>query len=131
MACNMVAGGGSTLSFDFSSNENIVLNSYTLSSSGFFLGNPLFHIQQGASVLSANNTSNSSGDTHVFNGGPLLLNGGTTYTFQTQTGTTGAGVQAFMASWDYSVAVPEPSGIMTLGAFSLLLIRRRRMRLAR
>lgn len=108
-------GGGSTLSFDFTANRDIELESYTLSSSGFFLSNPSFNIMEGTTVLSSSNTSNDSGDTHNFNGGPIALAANTTYSFETQV--SGAGVQAYMSSWTYSVsAVPEP------GAFSLLML---------
>ena len=118
-------GGGSTLSFDFSVSDDIELESYTLGN-GFFLGNPVFNISEGASVLSMANTSNSAGDTHAFAGGPISLNAGTTYTFETTT--FGAGVQSYMGTWTYSrSAVPEPGSLSILGLVAgFLAVRRRR-----
>jgi hypothetical protein len=107
-------GGGSTLSFDFRSSTDISLESYTLGG-GFFLSNPSFVISEGTTELSAGNTSNASGDTHLFNDGPILLTAGTDYTFEVEV--AGAAVQAFMASWTYSV-VPEP----TTGVMGILLV---------
>lgn len=118
-------GGGSTLSFDFSVNQDISLDSYTLSSSGFFLGNPSFNIMEGAVVLSSTNTSNSSGDTHAFNGGPIDLTAGTTYSFEAQV--VGAGVQAFMGSWSYTPTnIPEPGSFCVLSAIGFAALSRRR-----
>ena len=118
-------GGGSTLSFDFWTDRDITLEQYTLSSNGFFLGNPDFHMLDGVTVLSANNTSNSAGDAYTFNGGTLDLAAGTVYSFEVQT--SGAAIQAYMASWQYSAsAIPEPaSGIVLLGAYAILRRRRR------
>ncbi len=119
-------GGGSTLSFDFSVDKDVQLETYTLASSGFFLGNPTFEIREGTTVLSSGNTSNSTGDTHNFASGPINLDTGTTYTFETEV--SGAAIQSFMASWEYSVtAVPEPGTFVLLTGLVLpLLIRRRR-----
>jgi len=86
--------------------QDVFLESYALGTSGLFLGNPDFTIKEGVTNLSANNTSNSSGDTHAFNGGTIPLSAGTTYTFEVET--SGAAVQAFLGSWQYS-QVPEPS----------------------
>lgn len=112
-------GGGSTLSFDFSVDHPVTLNSYTLASSGFILGDPDFDIREGANVLSASNTAVSNGDTHNFNSGPISLDAGTTYSFVVNT--TGAGIQSFMASWDYTL-VPEPAtgwiGLVMLAGLS-------------
>ena len=113
-------GGGSTLAFAFSVNRDISLESYTLASTGFFLGNPEFNIEEGATELSSLNTSNASGDTHAFNGGPIALTAGTTYTFETQV--NGAAIQAFMESWTYSsTAIPEPGalGLLMLSAVAM------------
>jgi hypothetical protein len=119
-------GGGSSLSFDFMVNENISLESYTLSSSGFFLGDPIFNISQGATVLSSMNTSIASGETHSFNGGPLLLTAGTNYSFETQV--SGAAIQSFVSSWTYSTtSVPEPgsAGLLAVAGLAVGMRRRR------
>jgi hypothetical protein len=107
-------GGGSTLSFDFTADHTIELDSYTLSSNFLFLGNPVFDIREGATILSVSNTAINSGDTHSFAGGPILIEAGTTYTFIATT--TGAAIQSFMASWQYH-AVPAPASfaLLTLG----------------
>lgn len=119
-------GGGSSLSFDFVSNRDISLNSYTLSSAGFFLGDPTFRVLETATVLSEDNTSNSSGDTYSFNDGPIEITANTTYSFETQV--SGAGIQAYMGSWSYSVtAIPEPSSFALLVlAGSVIRLGRRR-----
>ena len=119
-------GGGSTLAFDFTVSHDINLESYTLSSTGFFLGNPDFTILDGVTALSSNNTSNNSGDTHNFNSGPISLTAGTVYSFQTET--FGAGIQAFMGSWTYSrTAIPEPTtwGVLAFLSTSVIVRRRR------
>ena len=118
-------GGGSTLSFDFSVNKDITLESYTLSSSGFFLGDPTFNIQLGDLILSSENTSNNSGDTHNFNGGPLHLTAGMVYSFETQV--FGAAIQAYQESWTYTSIVPEP-GALTLLGLSVILLAVKRQR---
>ena len=120
-------GGGSTLSFEFSTSQDISLESYTLSSMGFFLGNPSFSILEGAAVLSSTNTSNNSGDTHGFNSGPIALTAGTTYSFDVQV--AGAGVQAFMGSWTYTTtSIPEPGTFAALVVGGLFIsLRRRRL----
>ena len=118
-------GGGSSLEFTFRTNEDIELESYTLASSGFFLGNPVFDIREGATVLSESNTAIASGNTHTFVDGPISIQAGTDYTFITTA--PGAGVQSFMASWDYSVtAVPEPGTTTILLAMGTLVAIRRR-----
>lgn len=114
-------GGGSTLSFDFTPSRDILLESYTLASDGFFLGNPLFDIREGTASLSTGNTAIASGDTHAFAGGPLALSAGTTYSFNVTV--SGAAVQSYMASWNYT---PEPASLTLLGLAGLAAIRRRR-----
>ena len=106
-------GGGSTLSFDFSVDQDIKLDSYTLAIDFAFLGDSVFDIRQDTDVLSAANTAVMSGDTHNFNSGPVPIDAGVTYTFITEAG--GAAVQSFLASWQYT-AIPEP------GSLSLVLL---------
>lgn len=120
-------GGGSTLSFDFSADHDIELESYSLATHFAFLGDPVFDIRQGTDVLSTSNTSVASGDAHSFNSDPVSIEAGMTYTFITEAG--GAGVQSFMSSWQYTV-IPEPSMIMILTATLSVgcLARRRRVR---
>ncbi len=118
-------GGGSTLSFDFTPSNSITLESYTTPSSGFILGNPTFDIRQGISVLSATNDADTNGTTFLFNGGPVSLTAGTTYTFQVTN--SGAGIQSFMESWTYSrSAIPEPSTLAVMGLCGLAMTVRRR-----
>jgi hypothetical protein len=118
-------GGGSTLSFDFTLNADIELETYTLADNGFILGDPIFDILDGGDVLSMANTAVDNGDTYPFNGGPLLLDAGTTYSFNVTD--FGAGIQSFMASWQYTV-VPEPASCILLGAMGLTMVRPRRRR---
>ena len=117
-------GGGSTLSFDFSVNRNVNLESYTISSSGFILGDPDFSLADGPSILSAGNTSVGSGVTYNFTSGPISLTAGNTYSFDVQT--AGAGIQSFVSSWNYTT-VPEPNsmGLIALGSCTVALLRRR------
>ncbi|MBT8447541.1 MAG: hypothetical protein HKO62_03795 [Gammaproteobacteria bacterium] len=107
-------GGGSTLAFIFSVSKNIELDSYTLASSGFFLGDPDFNIREGVTVLSGPNTAIASGDTNNFVDGPVALTAGTDYIFITNF--FGAAVQSYMASWQYSTTVvPVPAAVWLMG----------------
>ena len=115
-------GGGSTVAFNFSVNRVISLESYTLGE-GFFLSNPSFSILDSATVISSTNTSNNAGDTHNFNSGPLELTAGTVYSFETQI--NGAAVQAFLGSWTYTAAVPEPTSFLFLTVSSMAMLFRR------
>ncbi len=118
-------GGGSTLSFDFSVSEDILLESYTLSSSGSFLNDPTFDILLGSTAISSGNTSVSSGETHLFNGGPLELLAGQTYSFEVTN--SGAAIQSYVSHWNYSVtAVPEPGGLVYLSSVAILVSLKRR-----
>lgn len=116
-------GSGSTLSFDFTPNANIQLESYTIGG-GLSVNNPIFDIREGATVLSMSNDGDTSGS---FAGGPIALQGGTTYNFIVTT--PGAAFQRQMASWNYSLtAVPEPSscGVLAFLAGVAVIQRRRR-----
>ncbi len=97
-------GGGSesSLTFDFSPDKDIQLNSSTLGG-GINLNNPTFDIREGGTTLSASNPGNTAGN---FASGPINLQGGTTYSFIVTN--TGAAIQRQMATWDYTV-IPEPS----------------------
>lgn len=120
-------GGGSTLSFDFEVDQDVFLESYTIADTGFILGDPTFDILEGATLLSSNNTATSNGDTHLFEGGPVELTVGTTYSFQVNN--AGAAIQSFMASWEYSAAsVPEPGSASILMLSLLVVGKRRRLR---
>ena len=124
-------GGGSTLTFDFTVSQDIKLNSYTLSDTGFFLGNPppSFNILEGASVLSSANVADAanSGNTLNFDSGPILLTQGTTYSFTTND--FGAGAQSFISEWEYT-RVPEPLTILgtsTALGMGMLLKKKKRL----
>ncbi|MBZ0171761.1 MAG: hypothetical protein K8E66_05230, partial [Phycisphaerales bacterium] len=115
-------GGGSTLAFDFSVNQDIELISYTLSNSGFFLGNPAFFIVGPGGVLSSLNDASASGSTLNFNDGPIAIAAGETYTFITDAG--GAAVQSYMSDWQYN-EIPTPAGLFVLGMAGVFASRRR------
>lgn len=120
-------GGGSTIEFEFSVDKDLTLDSYTLSSAGFILGNPVFDIRENSTVLSSGNTAIASGDTHNFAGGPITLDAGTVYTFEATT--FGAATQSFMAAWNYTPsAIPEPGSATCLGLAGLVLLGVRRRR---
>ena len=112
-------GGGSSLEFTFSTDTDVTLDSYTLRR--FILGNPDFDIRDGANVISGGNDASAVGDFNFANA-PVALQAGTTYSFVANT--TGAGIQANLSSWEFSV-VPEPSSaqlsiLMLMVAFGLL-----------
>lgn len=120
-------GGSSTLSFDFSVNEDIILNSYSLGS-GFFNNDPLFDIREGALVLSSSNSSLAgAGSVNSFQGGPIELDAGTNYSFVVTSAS--AATQSYLGSLDYTVsAVPEPSVMTAMAAGAALIGMRRRRR---
>ena len=125
-------GGGSSLEFTFSTNQDILLNSYTLASSGSILGDPTFAIKAGDTILSNSNTSTGNGNTYSFNSGPISISSGQEYTFEVIN--SGAAIQSYMDSWDYSVsAVPEPGGVLFLSSLYLIFTtsRRRKRQLVR
>ncbi len=116
-------GGGSSLAFEFTTNVDILLESYTISSSGFILNDPVFDIREGSSVLSESNSAVANGDTHAFASGPISIEAGTTYTFINTS--FGAGTQSHMSSWQYTV-VPAPGAIATLAIGGIVASTRRR-----
>lgn len=120
-------GGGSTLSFDFAPNHDILLNSYTLGT-GFFSNDPLFDIREGANVLSLGNSSGGGpSSVNNFAGGPIALSGGTNYSFVVTNAS--AATQSFLGSIDYTVtSVPEPSSIAVFAVGATIVVARRRKR---
>lgn len=120
-------GGGSTLEFTFSTNQDISLESYQLASSGSILGDPTFAIKAGDTILSNSNTSVGNGNTYSFNSGPINISSGEVYTFEVIN--SGAAIQSYMDSWNYTVtAVPEPGTVLFLSSTCLIsaITRRRR-----
>ena len=117
-------GSGSTISFDFTPGATIDLNSYTIGG-GLSVNSPLFDIKDGGTSISVANDGTTSG---TFNGGPLRLLGGTTYSFEVTN--NAATIQRQMARWDYTtVAVPEPSSWLCLVLVGLGISWRRRFTL--
>jgi hypothetical protein len=118
-------GGGSSLEFTFSTDQDILLNSYTLASSGSILGDPTFAIKSGDSILSNSNTSIGNGNIYSFNSGPIAIRSGQDYTFEVIN--SGAAIQSYMDSWNYTVtAVPEPGAVLFLSSLCLVLATSRR-----
>ncbi len=113
-------GGGSSLEFDFTPDFDVTLDSYTIDL-GFILGNPTFQIREGVNVLSAVNDADVNG-TFGFDGGPISLDAGTTYTFENNE--FGAAMQSAFSAWQFTV-IPEPSTLCLLGLGALGLLRRR------
>lgn len=116
-------GGGSTLQFEFNTNQDIDLYSYTLTDSGFILGNPLFDISDTGGVLSAGNDADQVAATLDFNSGPISIQAGETYTFDVTV--SGAAIQSFIESWQYKI-VPAPGAAGVLGLGLAMTLRRRR-----
>ena len=115
-------GSGSTLSFDFTPNANIQLESYVIGG-GLSLNNPVFDIREGLNILSLGNAGDTSGN---FTNGPIQLQSGATYSFVVTN--FGAGIQRQMASWNYTTAIPEPStyGLLCVAGLSAFVYRRRK-----
>jgi len=110
----LAGGGGSTTQFTLSSNLLVTLDSYTTSSTGFFLGAPVMNVT-GSGVNSTGNLINAQNINAAFASGPLTLQPNELYTVDIVPST--AGTQAFVSSFTFTVAaVPEPStmGILTL-----------------
>ena len=107
-------GSASSVSFDFTPLATIDLNSYAIGG-GLSLNDPEFDILDGTTKLSIGNDGTASGN---FNGGPLRLMAGTTYSFVVTNNL--ATRQRQMATWDYTfIAVPEPSCRLSLIFVSL------------
>lgn len=115
-------GGGSTLEFTFSASEDITLISYSTDTGGFSLNTPTINVF-GPLVASVGNTLVKGVAVNLFVGGPLLLTANTVYFFDVQG--TGAAVQAYVASFDFtkaSSAVPDAGSTAVLLCSGLLLI---------
>lgn len=118
-------GGGSTLQFTISADMDVNLQSYGLSSGGFFLGTPTLDV-----LTSTGNALTPQGATVNFAGGPIALSAGTAVTFDVQN--TGAAVQSFIGSFDFEKAttapvVPLPAGmpLMLAGLAAFAWVRRK------
>ena len=122
---NFGGGGGSSLEFEFTPDFQVTLDSYTIGLR-FHLGNPNFRILEGANVLSASNDADVDG-TFAFDSGPISLDPGVTYTFETNQ--FGAAIQSAFTAWDFTV-IPEPSSaaLLALAAFSFVSRTSRRRR---
>lgn len=119
-------GGGSTLSFDFSVNQDIFLDSYTLGA-GFFNLDPLFDIREGVNLLSEDNSSVSGAGSVVgFQGGPIALEASTSYSFVVTS--SSAATQSYLGSFNYTTAVPEPSSLVAISIGVAAIGMRRRQR---
>ena len=121
-------GGGSTLSFDFSADQNIMLETYTITNNNSVLGNPLFNLLEGTTVISLDNPGEQTTGTTSFASGPIELAAGTTYTFQVTNGN--AATQSYLQQFGYSVtAIPEPGCLLPLVTLGLATaFRRKRVR---
>ncbi|MEM7453361.1 MAG: PEP-CTERM sorting domain-containing protein [Planctomycetota bacterium] len=115
-------GGGSSLEFEFSVSNDIMLETYTIPDHFSILGNPTFDIVSGMTTLSSGNDSDMDG-TFSFAGGPVMLEAGTTYTVDVTN--FGAGIQSFMTGWGYSNAIPEPGTLSLLAVAGLGMVSRR------
>lgn len=121
-------GGGSSMVFDFMTDADVTLDSYTLGGELIQFGNPDFGMLQGVPALSASNQANAV-STFVFVSGPISLTAGVTYAFEVNT--SGAAIQRQMRSWRFTVAddIPEPASLAWLASgLALLLARRRQSR---
>jgi len=117
-------GGGSVLEFTLEVDAAVTLDSYSTVSTGFFLGSPTFGIN-GNNVASTTNPLPGE-PTNLFDGGPLLLDAGTLYTFNIEN--PGEAVQGFIAGIDFTTVVPLPAPIILLASGLLGVCARRRRR---
>lgn len=126
-------GGGSTIEFTFTVDQDVTLTGYgTNQSAGFALGAPIFDVLDGATVLlddalindpTSTNISNSAGENDiVVSGLSIALIAGTSYTFDINDG--GAAVQGFFTSFEFDVnsaAIPVPAALpLAATGFALL-----------
>jgi len=118
-------GGGSTLQFTVSSDQDIQFLSYATDGGGGFLGDRTFDIS-GLGASSIGNSLAPGNPTNLVAGGPITLLANEVYTFDIQNG--GAADQAFISSFDVQAAVPEPgsASILLMTVLGTRLMRRRR-----
>ncbi|MEM7252028.1 MAG: VPLPA-CTERM sorting domain-containing protein [Pseudomonadota bacterium] len=117
-------GGGSTLEFTVTPSTDVILNSYSTVSSGFFLGTPTLDIT-GPGVSSLGNSLAGGNPSNALTGGPLSLEAGETYLFDVQG--TGASVQTFISEFDITpVPLPAAAWMLAGAMLSLVAVRRRR-----
>jgi len=117
-------GGGSTLQFTVSSDQDIQLVSYATDGGGFFIGDRTFDIV-GLGASSTGNLLDPGSPMNLLAGGPVTFLAGEIYTFDIQNG--GAVDQAFISSFSFS-AIPEPgsASVLLFTALATGLVRRRR-----
>jgi hypothetical protein len=120
---HLAGGGGSTLEFTVSSNTDILLESYSTDTGGFFVGDATLDIV-GLGVSSLGNSLDQGVAENLLAGGPVTLLAGEIYTFEIQDG--GAVDQAFISEFSFK-AIPEPGSACVL-LFTILatgFVRRR------
>ena len=114
-------GTGSSILFDFTPNLDIQLNSYTIGG-GLSLGDPIFDIRDGATVLSGGNSGMTGSN---FASAPIQLQGGNTYRFAMTNNS--AAIQRQFTSWDYTTtAIPEPGSLAFLSMLGVAGVFRRK-----
>ncbi len=118
-------GGNSSWEFQFTVDRDILLESYALTDTFGFVGDTEFDLVMDGNVISSGNAGFPQAGNFLFNDGPFLLNGGSTVNFLvTNAGPTR---QSFLAGFNYTSAVPEPtSASLLFGLGGVLLLRRRR-----
>lgn len=120
----LAGGGGSILAFTLETSADVLLESYSTVSDGFFLGMPTFDIS-GGSIASNANALPEDVAVNPFAGGPLLFEAGTSYSFDIVNG--GAAVQAFLGGIEFTVVpLPAPALLLASGVLGLLARKRKR-----